>query len=204
MLSVAAVVFWTGLLTAFRSHKSETPQNDKECSITDCLISNDGRHALVTYWQSDERRRALHYGLARIDLRPRVSELTVVPTTAGLRRLTAGPRDAAFAVDAVGHTSLHDLANGKQLAMKSTSLPVGCPEYVALSPDGRLLVTWDVTRLTVYNLVRNEILWKQEGSEVTAAVFHSQAGLFVACRSQIVELSLETGFVVESDLAASR
>jgi sugar lactone lactonase YvrE len=195
-LSTAVVVLWTGLLTAFRSHKSAIPVAQDPCRITHCLVSNDGRHALLTFWQSDERRTALRYGLARMDLSPGSSEFTLLPTNTGPRRMARHPQGAAFVLEADGCLSLCDLATGAPRAMKSTRLALGCPDYVALSPDGRYLIAWDTFRLVVVDLDKDEIRWQYEGSQVTAAVFHPTAGLLAARRGQIVELSLESGAVV--------
>jgi WD40 repeat protein len=197
-VSTAVVACLTGLLAACRSHKRDDSPSDLRYSITDCLISSDGRHALLTYRRADERREGLHYVLATVDLTQSVADFVAVPSVSQPSRLARTSRDAALVVDASGQTALHDVISGKTLVTKSTCLPHNHPAYVAQSPDGRLVVTWDTNRLVAFDVVKREIRWQREGSEVTCAVFHPHAGLFAACQNKVVQLSLESGAIVRT------
>src|SRR4026209_2297311 len=67
-LSTVAVVTLAAALTTAGVPQPVVFLDDQFCSVTSCLVSADGKHILLTYWQPDQGHESPRRGMAQLNL----------------------------------------------------------------------------------------------------------------------------------------
>jgi len=165
-----------------RGHRNPT--------ITSCVITPDGRHALVTCRLQTLDDAATSALLVSLDLRGKQPYALRLPTDHPDQELAGiGKRGVAVAANTKWIERRNIRSGERQPGFQLDH--DRAPESMAVSPDGRWLVTSD-RNLRVVDLQQQSIAWERNDLRATNIAISPQGTLIcVLDNTELVEISLE-------------
>lgn len=197
LYSILAMAVFAGLLVVFRWHEAPAAGSNLQCSIIDCLVSCDGRRALVTYRRLGHVQSSLQLGLATVDLQGRSGRFQIAPTQIASYALARIDDDRSYIIGANRQVIVRSNDSAESFASDGFALPEGCLADVTPVSDSHTYLTTSTNgQLQLFDPRQNLVRWERD---VDCFTLHPQCGLHAVLPNRaIVQLSIETGEVLRT------